>query len=377
MCFADSREDARYESACREMCRSVSVEVLSPTARLFRAAWAGVQGKSMSEAFFYSRRFAQGVREALQRRTYDLVFVYCTSMGRFVPLSATVPIVADFVDADSAKWAQYARGCSLPRSWLYHREARAVAASELDLGSRAVIRLATTAHDATELRASHAGGDFPVQIMRNGVEIPETTGATDSISIVELKPFVVFVGTMSYRPNAEAVVLFARDIFPLVRRMYPEMNFVIVGRDPGRAVRRLESIPGVIVTGRVPDVFDYLRNAEMSVAPFRISQGFHNKIAESLAVGTPVVTSERAAAGIGLSVDQGLFTAETPDQFVKAIDYLMRHTGLRTKLRDAAATVRHLLGWQTQLERLEQQMLRMIGTEVGPVASTLCNEVLL
>ncbi len=374
MCFADSREDRQYESACRAMCRSVTVEVLSPTTRLLRAAWAGIRGESMSSAFFYSPKFARDVRDALQRRSYDLVFVYCSSMGRFIPHSAPAPIVADFVDADSAKWLQYAQACRAPRSWLYKREARAVAASELELGSRAALSLTTTAHDAEELCGPHAGA-FPVHIMPNGVEVPENSSASDLSPIAELKPFVVFVGTMSYRPNADAAAFFAREIFPLIRRIYPQLKFIVVGRDPTRIVRRLAELPGVTVTGRVPDVFVYLRNADVSVAPFRISQGFHNKIAESLAVGTPVVTSGRAAAGVGLSEQEGLFTAETPDQHVEKLDYLLRNAGLRNRLRNSAAAVRNRLSWETQLRRLEEQITRTIAGGGEPMPHTVCDEV--
>jgi polysaccharide biosynthesis protein PslH len=326
----------------------------------------------MSAAFFYSPRFARDVREALRARTYDLVFVYCSSMGRFIPHRATAPIVADFVDADSAKWSQYAHACRPPRSWLYEREARAVAASELDLGGRAVLSLTTTAHDARELCGPRVGR-FPVHVMPNGVEVPETSGVSDCASMVALKPFVVFLGTMSYRPNADAVVCFAREIFPLIRRTYPQLNFVIVGRDPNPRVRHLAKLPGVTVTGRVSDVFGYLRNADVSVAPFRISQGFHNKIAESLAVGTPVVTSERAAAGVGLSEEEGLFTAERPDQFAEKLDYLLGNTVLRSRLRNSAKTVRDLLGWETRLRKLENQITRAMADGSDPVAPAFCD----
>jgi sugar transferase (PEP-CTERM/EpsH1 system associated) len=373
MCFADSQEK-EYESACRAMCRSVSVEVLGPTARLLRAAWAGLRGESMSAAFFYSPQFARKVRQILRLRTYDFVFIYCSSMGRFIPQSASTPIVADFVDADSAKWAQYARDCSPPRSWLFQRESRAVAGIELELGSRAVLSLTTTAHDAKEL-CGLDGGRFSIEVMPNGVEIPETAGSMDCSSIVGLKPFVVFVGTMNYMPNADAVVFFAREILPLIRRTYPQLNFVVVGRDPSRNIQRLAELPGVTVTGRVPDVYSYLRNAELSVAPFRISQGFHNKIAESLAVGTPVIASERAAAGIGLSEEEGLFTAETPEQFAEKLHYLLRNSGLRNDLRNSAATVRDLLSWETRLRRLEQLITQAVAGGAS-VAAPICDEVL-
>jgi glycosyltransferase involved in cell wall biosynthesis len=296
-------------------------------------------------------------------------------MGQFIPDPAPIPIVADFVDADSAKWGQYSRECRPPRSWLYRREARAVAATELKLGSRAVLSLTTTAHDAKELCGPDAGR-FPVEIMSNGVEITEGGDTRDSASIAGLRPFVIFVGTMSYRPNADAAIFFAREIFPIVRREYPGLNFVVVGRDPTRSVQRLAEIPGVTVTGRVPDVYGYLRNAEASVAPFRISQGFHNKIAESLAVGTPVLATKRAAMGVGLSENEGLFTAETPDQFAGKLSWLLRNSKLLRDLRNSAAMVRDLLGWETRLRELEQRMTQAIATGDACAAPTFRDEVL-
>jgi len=211
--------------------------------------------------------------------------------------------------------------------------------------------------------------------MANGVEIAEDADTKDSASIVGLKPFVVFIGTMSYRPNADAAVFFAREILPIVRREYPGLNFVVVGRDPNRSVKRLAEIPGVTVTGRVPDVYVYLRNAEASVAPFRISQGFHNKIAESLAVGTPVLASKRAALGVGLSEHEGLFTAETPVQFAEKLNCLLRNSKLLHELRNSAATVRELLSWEARLGKLEQLMTQAIATGHDSVAPTFRDEV--
>ena len=68
----------------------------------------------------------EAVREAVRTNNYDLIFVYCSSMAQFVPLSAQVPKAIDFVDADSAKWTQYAQYSRFPLSWLYAREGAAL-----------------------------------------------------------------------------------------------------------------------------------------------------------------------------------------------------------------------------------------------------------
>ncbi|MGC2110619.1 MAG: TIGR03087 family PEP-CTERM/XrtA system glycosyltransferase [Candidatus Korobacteraceae bacterium] len=358
-CFADSYECAQNEKLLRSMCRSVHVEVLRQPNRMVRAAVDFVSGRPMSFGFFRSRTFAESVRLVLQKYRYDALFVYSSSMGQYVPQPAPAPIVVDFVDADSHKFKQYAAQSGSLRAWFYAREAHAVASVEQSLGRLAALSFAVTEHDAKELRGSNANG-FDVEVIPNGVRVPDVSAVSDQTSLLELHPFVLFVGTMNYPPNSDAAVYFARTILPLVRKSHPEMKFVIVGRDPNRQVRALSAIPGVIVTGTVKDAFLYFRNAEVSVAPFRISQGFHNKIAESLAVGTPVVTTSRAKAGIGLSEREGLFVADTPEEFARktaaAVD-----PGLRRRLRQNASAVRNMLSWEVRLSKMEELMLQVVS----------------
>jgi len=286
-------------------------------------------------------------------------------MGQSIPQPAPAPVVVDFVDADSEKFRQYAASSGPFRRWLYAREARAVAIAERSLGQRAALSFAVTEHDARELQAV-APGRFKVEVVANGVQAPDVCEFQDDSDIRKLRPFALFVGTMSYLPNSDAAAHFARDILPLVRKSHPELRFVIVGRDPDRRVRELAALPGVFVTGAVPDAFQYFRNADVSVAPFRISQGFHNKIAESLAVGTPVVTTTRAMAGIGLSEREGLFVADTPEAFADQVKTVLQDSRLRTELRRGAPMVRQRLSWDARLQRLEELIVQVAAKPVKP-----------
>jgi glycosyltransferase involved in cell wall biosynthesis len=63
-------------------------------------------------------------------------------------------------------------------------------------------------------------------------------------------------------------------------------------------VRNLAELPGVTVTGSVPDVRPYLRRSALMVAPLNIARGTQNKILEAMAMGVPVVTSPAAAGGV-------------------------------------------------------------------------------
>ncbi len=363
-CFADSQECANHQKLLRTKCRSVHVEVLRQPTRLLRAAINSVTGRPMSFGFFWSRTFHENVRQALHKCKYDAIFVYSSSMGQFIPQPAPAPVVVDFVDADSQKFKQYAIRSRSVRAWLYAREARAVATAEQSLGRLATLSFAVTEHDARELRGSDAAG-FNVEVVPNGVQVPDTSDVSNQDSFPELRPFALFVGTMSYPPNSDAAVHFARDILPLVRRSHPELKFVVVGRDPDRRVRNLTAIPGVFVIGAVPDAFRYFRSAEVSVAPFRISQGFHNKIAESLAVGTPVITTSRAKAGIGLAEPEGLFVAETAEDFANKLTIAL-DPDLRQRLRKGASAVQSALSWDGRLSKMEQLIVQVAAKSDSP-----------
>src|SRR3546814_15184162 len=100
---------------------------------------------------------------------------------------------------------------------------------------------------------------------------------------------------MDYRPNIDAVHWFAADILPLIRKRHPAARFAIVGRAPAEEVRVLGELPGVVVTGEVPDVRPWLAAADAVVAPLLLARGVQNKLLEARAMARPVVARSAAA----------------------------------------------------------------------------------
>ena len=98
---------------------------------------------------------------------------------------------------------------------------------------------------------------------------------------------LVFTGAMSYWANQDAVSWFASTVLPVVRAHEPNAEFWIVGAGPNQAVQRLERLPGVKVTGAVPDVRPYLAHATAVVVPMRVGRGVQNKVLEAMAMAKP------------------------------------------------------------------------------------------
>lgn len=136
-----------------------------------------------------------------------------------------------------------------------------------------------------------------VEINSNGVDLDYFNPASVE-PVCEKNPYVVFTGHMNFPPNVDAAVYFAREILPQVRKIQPDLNFKIVGADPVAEVEALREIPGVEVTGRVPDLRSYLAGAAAFVCPMRMGSGIKNKLLEAMAMNLPVVATKLALDGM-------------------------------------------------------------------------------
>ena len=144
---------------------------------------------------------------------------------------------------------------------------------------------------------------------------------------------LVYVGHYPHYPNEDAVVRFCRRIWPCIRERRPSVKFSIVGSKPTSALRAAaHGQPGVTITGMVADVKPYLAEATVFVAPIRLGRGIKGKILEAFAMGLPVVTTRRAAAGIAAQPGRDLLVADSDAAFADAVVRLLESPRLREEI---------------------------------------------
>ena len=166
---------------------------------------------------------------------------------------------------------------------------------------------------------------------------------------------IAFVGRMDYYPNQQCMFNFCRDTLPLLRQRRPGAKLLIVGADPSAKVRKLAEMPGVTVTGSVPDVRDYVRSAALTIAPLSIARGTQNKILESMALGVPVVASPAAAGGVDARPGEHLLVADAAAEQVEAIESLLADPARRARF--AVAGRERVLSnhsWPQSMQRLDR-----------------------
>jgi glycosyltransferase involved in cell wall biosynthesis len=160
------------------------------------------------------------------------------------------------------------------------------------------------------------------------------------------KPSLIFCGAMDYNPNIDALRWYFEKIHEPLKVLIPDLEVLIVGKQPAEEVVAYGKRPNVTVTGGVPDVRPFYRRAWLQIVPLRIGGGTRLKIVESLAMGTPVVSTTIGAQGLNLRHNHEILLADSAEDFVEHTAKLLREINLRKKLEiNGLETVRSRFSW--------------------------------
>jgi len=184
--------------------------------------------------------------------------------------------------------------------------------------------------------------------------VPNGTGLDTALGESKGRNTLLFTGTFTYEPNADAVRFFCRSILPLIQRRIPNVKLYIVGIDPSRDIRALgaseqnASAPtgNIVVTGEVPDVAPYYENANVAIVPLRAGGGTRLKILEAMALGRPVVSTAFGCEGLAVKHGEHLMIADHPEDFADRVTELLENPELVQRLcRNARRLVESRYDW--------------------------------
>lgn len=257
----------------------------------------------------------------------------------------------DLVICDFVQMAENARGLAAPASLLFQHNVEAEifrrhAESNGSWARRRYMALqwkkmcryeaaAGERFDAVIAVSQHDQSIFEKEYGWRHVRTIDTAVDVDYFSpqgLAEKPDVLVFVGSMDWLPNEDAVLDFCETTWPLIRSKKPHARFQIVGRNPTAAVQKLNGVNGVEVIGAVPDVRPYLEEAAVVVVPLRIGGGTRIKIYEALAMGKPLVSTTIGAEGLPVTSGEHLLLADGPQGFSRATVDLLDNTTARQTL---------------------------------------------
>jgi sugar transferase (PEP-CTERM/EpsH1 system associated) len=341
-------DEGRLAAGVRAACRRVVAIPWSLPSAGMRAV-LGAARLPLSVALYRDRRMSEALHgHALET---DLVHVAMVRMAPYLDDLEGRPVVLDLLDSSELNMRERARAATPGASQVWSIEARRLGGYERKAIARVAMALLISQRDFDYL-----GQPANARVLANGVDPdPFPNGSRRPTTIV-------FSGTMSYFPNADAATWFAREILPAVQRSFPQAAFRIVGREPTAKVRALASLPGVTVTGPVDDISQEIASAAVAVCPMRYGSGMQTKILEAMAVGTPVVATPKALEGIPADLHRYLRSADTPAAFAREVSQVLAEPqpALRLAGQGLEAIARDH-SWQRHVADLESLYVEVVA----------------
>ncbi len=219
-------------------------------------------------------------------------------------------------NVESLIWQRYAENETNPlKNWFLHKQWKRFEQFEAWAYSTATRAIAVSREDADRMEKQFGAKD--VAVVDNGVDTslfkPNEVGKRDPSKLL-------FLGSLDWRPNQDAVRMLLDAILPRVQALEPKATLAIVGRKPTAALKaELANRPGVELHADVPDVRPYLHAAGMLVVPLRIGGGSRLKILEALSAGTPVITTTIGVEGLRLRNGEHCTVADGAEMFAAAV----------------------------------------------------------
>lgn len=265
------------------------------------------------------------VRRFLEGGAMDVCVADFLSAVPNIPPGGGVPMVLFEHNVEHMIWRRLAETEVRPlRRLLLEIEWRKMLRYETQACRKAQLTVAVSPQDRSIL--SSLAPDADICAVPTGVD----TGYFSPRDIPESPAELVYVGSMDWYPNEDAVLHFMQAILPLIRSEVPETTLTVVGRNPSEKLLHAARENRVAVTGTVADVRPYLARAAVCVVPLRVGGGTRLKIFEALAMGKAVVSTSVGAEGLPLKDGRHFLQADTPGGFAAAVTGLLR-SGVRRR----------------------------------------------
>jgi len=284
---------------------------------------------------------------------FELFATAARTLGRIRLRRPDLPAIIDSVDVHflrERRAAAYAK-----RPTIASLKAAITRWRELGVYSRADLILAVT--EADRVAIQHELPQARVAVIPNIHRVQENVPGFEE----RRRHSMMFVGGFAHQPNVDAMLFFAREVLPLVRRQLPEATLTIVGDRPPPEIVDLAG-DGIVVTGWVPEMAPFLNSHCLGIAPLRYGAGMKGKVGEALAAGLPMVTTRIGAEGMDLQDGRTALIADAPEAFAAGIVRICTDAALHERLSKAGQDhVRH----RWDIAAVERQLFAAVESVRG------------
>jgi glycosyltransferase involved in cell wall biosynthesis len=311
-----------------------------------------------SVAAHSSKLLREALRQHAARQQVDLWHCEWTPYAQSLPERCAIPRLVMAHNVESLIWQRLfeAEPNTLKR-WYIKRQWRKYERFERRVFATASRAVAVSAADADLLRR-HFGARL-VDVVDNGVDTAYFRPQTECRE----PGLILFLGSLDWRANLDAVGLLLDKVFPAVRAREPGARLCIVGRNPPAALRqKVDHLSGVELHATVADVRPFLARSSVMAVPLRIGGGSRLKILEALACAVPVVSTRIGAEGLHLKPEQHLKVTPGIEEMADAlVDCLRCPQAAAAMAERGRQVVLQRYDWDPLADKLDRSWRNCVG----------------
>ncbi len=292
---------------------------------------------------FTSTEMTQAILELLSKQSIEVVHFETIAVCPYLSLFKDIPKALVHQNVESDLLMQRARKESNFLKSLYIKhQAEKLRNYEDQVVEEIDLNIAVSEEDKD--RFLQRGYKSTFAVVPNGTDLnyfkPTNTETVDDNSIV-------FAGTLDWYPNHDGMIYFLSEIFPNIKKKYPEAKFHLIGKAPSEKIVSLaKEIEGVTVHGFVDDARTLIRSSAVYVVPLRIGGGSRLKILDALASGKAVVSTSIGAEGLKLTNGSDIAIADQAEHFASEVARLLEDQKAREELEtNGRKTVEKHYSW--------------------------------
>ncbi len=360
-------EEKKFIPSVELFCHDLRLVPLPPKRSSLKVSWDFFTS-SVPHYFLRthgSPKMAETIADMVRKDRYDFVIAEYSVMGQFLHKNPLLPPVRRVMSVHECYYL------ARHKAYRYNRigfeklkesvNLKGLKKYEFDMYRNADKVLVLTPQGKKELL--EICPELDIAVVPHGVDVENFSFS----GLEEKEKAIVFVGNYLHYPNADAVLHFHSEIWPLLKSRLPELKFLVVGQGPPPEVQNLSKDKTITVTGRVDDVRPFLKKGRVFICPVRLGGGFRGKILEAMAIGRPVVSTSLGAEGIPAHQRENIILADNPEDFAQGVEDLMTDDKLFERIRtNARKLVEEKYSWEKGVKVMEGVLEKMMKNTPSP-----------
>ena len=311
----------------------------------FRCLLSIIQLKPLHLNFFYSSLLKKYLSQNIE--SYDLIF--CQSIRAFYNLpDIQKNIILDVGDLYSKNYYQTFKNLFFlnPLKIIYYIESKLVKKYEQFCFTKSKKILLFSKTEIQEIK----------NISKS--KIVQINFGVDKIKKIykfSKKNYkIIFIGNIKYAPNRQACYYFINNIFPIIKELFPEIEFHIFGEIYSLDKYILMRKPGVQIKGKIKNLEPHLSKVICGLANLNISTGVQTKLLTYMSYGIPSICSEKVFKNFDKIKSNKIDYYKNDKEFINLIIKMKNNSSYSKKVSDRSIRTVQKFKWPKILKSFDR-----------------------